>query len=110
MVLAAKEQDAGEWNGERIEGRERVGQAVGEDLPGVADEGPAAEAGGGCGQDEHPEADGPPGEKIVGRCARTDRALDAPEQAVSPVEADEREQPDEFRVQAHVSLAKLDAL
>ena len=94
--LSLEEQHPGEGNGDGVEGGEGVGQADVEYRPRMADEGPARERGGRGGEDEDPQADGPPGDEVVARGAGLAGPAHPPVDAVRPVSECEHREPSEF--------------
>ena len=95
--LALEEEDAAHGDGDRVERGIGVGEAVAEDQSGVAHEGPARERGGGRRQDEDPQAQPAAGDEEVADGPGLAGGAHSGQQAVSPIEADEDEQPGKLR-------------
>ena len=79
-----------------VEGRIGVLEPVAIDEPRMAHEGPSRERRRRRRQDEHPHRHAAPGDEVVARRLGLQRALDAPEDTVRPVQPDECKQPNNF--------------
>ncbi len=95
--LALEEQEARERDGNRVERHVGVREAVTVDQPRVAHKNPARERRRRGGQDEHPERNASPGDEVVACGAGGHRALDAPVDAVGPIQDHKDNQPDYLR-------------